>query len=86
MESYGLDAAHYFSTPGLALDSALKVSGVSLELLDNAPMYDFFEQAIRGGISQISTRYAAANTPEVPETYNPDAERVQLLYIDCNNL
>ena len=39
MESYGLDAAHYFSTPGLALDSALKVSGVSLELLDNAPMY-----------------------------------------------
>ena len=86
MESYGLDAAHYFSTPGLALDSALKVSGVSLELLDNAPMYDFFEQAIRGGISQISTRHAAANTPEVPETYNPDAEREQLIYIDCNNL
>ena len=55
MEAYGLDAAHYFSTPGLALDSALKISGVSLELLDNAPMYDFFEQAIRGGISQIST-------------------------------
>ena len=86
MEAYGLDAAHYYSTPGLALDSALKISGVSLDLIDNAPMYDFFEQAIRGGISQISTRHAVANTPEVPENYDLEADRVQLIYLDCNNL
>ena len=86
LESYGLDAAHYFSTPALALDAALKISGVSLEQLDNAPMYDFYESSIRGGISQISLRHAAANTPAAPEQYDPSEPHVQLIYIDCNNL
>ena len=85
-EAYGLDAAHYYSAPGLAFDAALKISGVSLELLDNATMYDFFESSIRGGISQISLRHAAANTPAAPQTFDPNADHVQLIYIDCNNL
>ena len=85
LTSYGLDAAHYFSAPGMALDCALKISGVTLEQLDNAGMYDFFENGIRGGISQISLRHAVANT-SAAENYNPNAEHVQLIYIDCNNL
>ena len=85
LNSYGLDAAKYFSTPGLAIDSALKVSGIELELLDNEESYSFFEQAVRGGISQISLRHAQANTPLTPD-YNPDDPHVQLIYLDSNNL
>ena len=61
LDSYELDAAHYFSAPGLAWDSALKISKVNLELLDNEEMYTFMERGIRGGISQISKRFAKAN-------------------------
>ena len=46
MESYGVDAAQYFSTPGMAWDCALKFSGVELELIDNDEMYSFFESSI----------------------------------------
>ena len=46
MENYGLDCAHYFSAPGMAIDVALKVSGTDLELLDNETMYTFFEKSI----------------------------------------
>ena len=33
LKSYGLDAAHYFSSPGLAWDAMLKMTGVKLELM-----------------------------------------------------
>ena len=33
MKNYGLDAAHYFSSPGLAWDAMLKMTGVELELM-----------------------------------------------------
>ena len=85
MTSYRLDPANYFSTPMLAMDASLKVTGVELTLLDNESMYTFFESAIRGGISQISLRHAAANTPLAPN-YNPDADHQQLIYLDSNNL
>ena len=32
LDSYGIDAAHYYSTPGMAWDSALKMTKVNLEL------------------------------------------------------
>ena len=85
LTTYGLDAAHYFSTPGLAIDAALKTSGVTLAQIDNAPMYDFFESSIRGGISQISLRHAKANNPAADD-FDPDKPNVQLIYLDCNNL
>ena len=51
MEGYGLDAAHYYTAPGMAWDAALKLTGVKLDLLDNEAMYTFIERSIRGGIS-----------------------------------
>ena len=85
MDSYGLDAAHYFSAPGMAWDAAIKLTGVELELLDNEEMYSFFEGAIRGGISQISLRHASANTPAM-DSYDSTKPRVDLLYVDATNL
>ena len=35
MDSYGLDAAHYYSAPGMDWDATLKLTGVQLDLFDN---------------------------------------------------
>ena len=87
MENYGVDAAHYYSTPGMALDSALKMTNVKLELFDNEEMYSFIERGIRGGISQISKRYVVANNPScVTSEYDPKKPTTYLIYFEVNNL
>ena len=85
MESYGLDAAHYYSAPGMAWDAALKLTNVKLELFDNEEMYTFTERSIRGGISQISKRFAKANNKYCPD-YDPLKPINYLIYLDANNL
>ena len=85
MDYYGLDAAHYFTAPGLAWDAALKMTGVCLGLITDPLMYNFFEKGLRGGVSMISKRYSAANNPEVPN-YDPSKPNKYLVYLDANNL
>ena len=38
-ENYGLDPGWYFTSPGLALDAMLKITGVELELMSDPNMY-----------------------------------------------
>ena len=85
LNNYGLDAAHYYSTPGLAWDAALKMTNVELELFDNEEMYTFMERSIRGGISVISKRHAKANNPGCKHFY-PMQDLSWLIYLDANNL
>ena len=47
---YVLDPCHYFSSPGLAWDAMLKMTGIKLELISDIGMYLFIEIAMRGGI------------------------------------
>ena len=65
LEQYGLDPAHYFSSPGLSWVALLKKTGVNLELLTNVDMHLFIERGTRGGISMVSKCYAKANNPYV---------------------
>ena len=65
MQHYELDPAHYVSAPALTWDCGLKYTGAQLELLKDKNMYMFFEQAIRGGISTVTKRYARANNPHL---------------------
>ena len=60
LEFYNLDPLHYYTTPGLAWDAALRMSHVDLQLITCENMYNFVENNIRGGISMISTRHAQA--------------------------
>ena len=58
LEYYSLDPIHYFTTAGLAWDTALGTSRVDLQLITDVDMYHFVGNSIRGGISMISTRHA----------------------------
>jgi len=86
-QNYDLDPLHYYTAPGLAWDAALKKSKVKLELITDVDMYSFIENAIRGGISMISNRYARSNNKY--NTYfkeNSEEQKSHLLYLDANNL
>ena len=74
LSDYGLDPSHYFSSPGLAWKSMLKMTGVRLEKIDNIDVHVFLEKGMRGGISYISKRYAKSE------------ENTEIIYWDMNNL
>ena len=85
LEQYGLDPAHYFTSPGLSWDALLKKTGVNLELFTDLEMHLFAERGIRGGISMVSKRYAKANNPLVPD-YDASKPNSDIVYLDANNL
>jgi len=65
LTAYGLDPAHYFTTPNFAWDAMLHKTGKKLELLTDYDQYLMVEQGLRGGIAMISHRHAEANNPEM---------------------
>ena len=58
---YCLDSRHYFSSPGLCWDAALKMTGIKLDLINNIDIHLFTEKRMRGGISYISKRYSKSD-------------------------
>ena len=85
LQQYGLDPAHYFTSPGLSWDALLKKTGVELELFTEVEMHTFVERGIRGGISMVSKRYAKANNPLV-SGYDESKPNSYIMYLDANNL
>ena len=74
LKDYGLDPCHYFSSPGLAGDAILKMTGIKLEKINDIDMYLFLEKGMRGGVSYISKRYAKSE------------DDIDIIYWDMNNL
>ena len=85
LKNYKLDPVYYFTTPGLAWDACLKMTGIQLELLSDVNMLLMFEKGIRGGISIISNRYGEANNKYM-KGYNKNKPSKYLMYVDANNL
>ncbi|XP_060859702.1 uncharacterized protein LOC132936907 [Metopolophium dirhodum] len=85
MRAYNLDAAHYFTAPGLSFDAMLKFTGQKLQLLHDYDMLLMFENGIRGGLVQASKRYGKANNEKTPD-YDETKEKSWIIYQDCNNL
>ena len=85
IEIYGLDPAHFLSTPGLAWQACLKKTGVKLELLTDIDMLLMVQDGNRGGICQAIYRYAKANSKYIN---NCDKRKIisYLIYLDANNL
>ena len=84
-EYYGLDAAHYVTTPSLTFDAMLKMTGVEIELLTDLDMYLMIESGVRGGVSTICNKYSKANNHLV-ENFDPSEDTSWIIYLDANNL
>eukprot|EP00873_Tetraselmis_striata_P042372 jgi/Tetstr1/462636/TSEL_007620.t1 len=80
---------HFITLPSFAWSALLQMAGqkgfVDIQLITDLDMYSFFEEAIRGGVSQITTRHARANNPFV-DGYNKTKPTTWLSYQDANNL
>jgi hypothetical protein len=84
-KNYNLDCEYYYTAPSLSFDAMLKHTGISMELLTDLEMFEFVEEGIRGGISQISTRHAKANNKYM-KSYDDTKEDSYIVYLDANNL
>ena len=85
LKHYKLDPAHYYTSPGLAWDACLKITGQNLELLNDYDMLMMFERGIRGGITHISKRYSEANNKYM-KSYDSKKKSKFIQYLDANNL
>ena len=74
MERYELDAAHFYTAPGLAWQACLKKTGVELDLITDIDMLLMMENGIRGGIVQAVHRYAKANNKYMGDHYDNTKE------------
>ena len=82
---FGLDPIQYYSLPGLSWDAMLKYTEVELDLITDIDMYQMVEKGMRGGISNISHRFASANHPSM-DNYDSTQKVRTLTYQDANAL
>ena len=75
----GLDAVHYFGSPGLSMAWFFKLTGVRPDILKDPAMYEMFERGVRGGMTFVNIHEATADISD------PDKQH-HLAYIDENNL
>ena len=80
-----LDPAYFLTTPGLSSWACLKKAGVKLELLTDENMFSLYEKGIRGGMCQVTCKYAEANNKYM-KNYDKNKESSFLIYVDANNL
>lgn len=76
----GLDPAYFVSAPGMCWQSAFKMTEARVELLKDVDKYTFIEEGIRGGMTFVNKHYVQTETSAEAD------ERIELLYIDANNL
>ena len=59
---HGLDPAYYTTLQNFAWDAMLKKINITLDLVHGQGMYGMIEKGKRGGVCQVSSRNAKANT------------------------
>ena len=84
-EIYELDPIYFVSAPGLAWPACLKKTEVKLELIADYDMLLMIEKGIRGGICQVTHRYAKANNKYM-KNYDKSNESSYIEYLYANNL
>jgi hypothetical protein len=83
LKYYGLDPAHYISSPGLSWDAMLKYTEIELELLTDQDMLCIFMEGIRGGLSCIMKRYVKAENKYIGGN---NQQPSYIVPVDANNL
>ena len=80
-DEFGLDPFHYISAPQISFDIFLKTTGVSIDMISCREQLNMVEQALRGGVSYVDTRYC-----NLGDDFSPSESNEWLLYLDSNNL
>ncbi|XP_072156465.1 uncharacterized protein [Bemisia tabaci] len=62
------------------------MTGAKIKLFSDYDMHLFINEGIRGGITQCSLKYAKANNPYIPDSYDPSEPTSYIQYIDANGL
>ena len=86
MLNFELDPTSYISLASFSFDAMLRMTGANIELLTNVDMFLFCEKSVRGGITEVLTRYARCNNKYVPESFNPNKESSYLMGFDVNSM
>jgi hypothetical protein len=90
LPSYSFDTCFLSSTQRKQLyqrdDFDKKLFSIELFTEEQFDMYEFFREAIRGGVSMCPGRFAEANTPFIPETYDPNLPPCTIHYYDASAL
>ena len=85
MTYYGLDPAYYMTLQNFAWDAMLKKTNITLDLVHDQDMYEMIEKGKRGGVCQVSSKYAKANNKYMKD-YDNNTISSYLTYLDANNL
>jgi hypothetical protein len=72
---------YYLTAPALSFNSALKYSGVELELLSSVNKYQFIQKNVKGGITSLNKSYFKANNKYLPDY---DATKASSFVYDCD--
>lgn len=84
LKTYNLDAAFYYTAPGLSFDACLKYTSIKLDLLHDYDMLLMCEKGIRGGLTRASLRYGKANNYKT-SNYDSSKPDSWLIYQDCES-
>lgn len=82
---YGLDAASFYTSPGLSFAAALKLTRAKIQLFSDVDMFNFISKGVRGGLTNSVTKYAEANN-RFMENFDPAKEISYIHYFDYVNL
>ena len=69
------------TAPGVSWQAALKMTGVTLDLLIYIDQHLFIEASIPGGVAFISHRHGQGNLPDLPN-YDSNKPKQHMVYWD----
>ena len=78
MMNFHLCPCKFLSTPHVAFNTMLKMTGIEIQLLPEIDMINSMKAGMRGGVASTMHRYAEANLPNEPG-YDPEKPRAEIL-------
>ena len=83
---FGVYASNCTTGPSLFYSVAMRKSQTRIKLLDDLSIYEKFIHGVKGGLTVVNKRYAAANCVEMKEKFDPTKPSSSLLFGDFNAL
>ena len=84
LAQYGLDPAHFNTSPGLSWTACLRLTKQKLEIPTDPKMHLFFDRGLTGGASHTATPFAKANIEKFGH-YDKKLMKAYIMVFDCNN-